>query len=154
MWHQDRPLRWTDFKGKPQPALGFVASTNSGISFSYSYKINNGVRSTQFEVDSFFYPFESWYLRGEVNAYILKHEQTHFDISELHARKLRKRLDAANFTDNLKQEVEAIYHGIEQERKAMQDTFDLESDHSKDEEGEAQWEEYVAEQLELYDRWK
>lgn len=153
-WNQERPLQWSDFKGKPKPALGFVASTNSGISFSYSYKITNGQRSTQFEVSSFFYPLESWYLQGEVNAYILKHEQTHFDISELHARKLKKRLEAAHFSDELKKEVETIYHDIEQKRKAMQDAFDLESDHSKNEEGEEQWEVYVAQQLQIYDRWK
>ena len=84
----------------------------------------------------------------------MKHEQTHFDISELHSRILRKRLDDATFSDNLKPEIEAIYRKVEEERKATQDAFDRESDHSKNEAGEAKWEGYITQQLEAYNDWQ
>jgi hypothetical protein len=132
----------------------FIATTNSGMSFTYSYSIRNGRRKITFEVKSYFYPNSSWYLKNDVSPYILKHEQTHFDISELHARILRKRLNAATFSDKLKPEIEAIYRKVEDERKATQDAFDSESDHSKNKAGEAKWEAFIAEQLIAYNDWQ
>lgn len=153
-WSASRLLTWNDFRGSPNPVSDFVATTNSGMSFTYSYSIRNGKREISFEVKSYFYPNSSWYLKEDASPYILKHEQTHFDISELLARKLRKRLDAATFSDNLKPEIEAIYRQVEEERKEMQDAFDKESDHSKNKTGEAKWEAYVAQQIEAYNDWR
>lgn len=153
-WSATRPLTWNDFRGTPNPVADFVATTNSGMSFTYSFAVRNGRRTITFEVKSYFYPDSSWYLKDDVSPYILKHEQTHFDISELHARKLRKRLDAAAFSDNLKPEIEAIYRKVEAERKAMQDAFDNESDHSKNKAGEARWGAYIAQQLAAYNDWQ
>jgi len=149
-WSATKPLTWSDFRGRPNPVADFVASTNSGMSFTFSYTVRNGRRKINFEVKSYFYPNSSWYLKEDVSPYILKHEQTHFDISELHAQKLRNRLDIATFSENLKPEIEAIYRKVEEERKAMQDIFDKESDHSKNKVGEAKWERYIAQELEGY----
>ena len=153
-WSASRPLTWNDFRGTPNPVADFVATTNSGMSFTYSYSIRNGSRKINFEVKSYFYPNSSWYIKKDVSPYILKHEQTHFDISELHARKLRKRLDGTTFSDNLKPEIEAIYRKVEEERKATQDAFDTESDHSKNKAGEVKWEGYIAQQLAVYNDWQ
>ena len=42
-WNEDRKLTWADFRGVPNGPLHYVASTNSGVSFSYSYRERNGV---------------------------------------------------------------------------------------------------------------
>ena len=153
-WKENQKLTWDDFRGKPLRTASFVASTNTGISFQYSYSINNGEMDVNYSVVSTFYPEGSWYLPQRVTPYILAHEQAHFDISELHARMLRKNLAGKKFSKKIKSEIEAIYEQIEQKRRAMQTKFDAETDHSRNVEKEMQWENFIAQQLAIYDAWK
>lgn len=152
-WDENKKLSWSDFQGRPEPGK-YVASTNSGISFTFSYTVKDGKVAMDYEVKSNFYPKLSWYIPAEVDDYILQHEQTHFDISELHARMLRKKIEATLFTNNAKREVEALYKEIERQRRSMQVKFDIETDHSKNEQAEFKWEVYIAKQLRDYERWK
>lgn len=153
-WNESRRLTWNDFQGVPQAGTGFVASTNSGISFSYSYSVNNGKMDLEYTIQSNFYPKLSWFKKEDVSDYILLHEQTHFDISELHARKLRKQMKETKFSLNPKKEINSIYNENERQRRAMQQRFDTESDHSKIPEAEYKWRTYVAGQLQKYASWK
>lgn len=153
-WNENRQLTWNDFQGEPNRGDDFVASTNSGISFSFSYQTRNGKMTMDYEVLCNFYPELSWYKPDLVTPYILKHEQTHFDISELFARKLRKAMAETTFSNNPKEEVNALYEVIEKARQAMQNKYDEESEHSKNKTAELQWREFVAQELQAYDRWK
>lgn len=153
-WDANRPLTWEDFRGIPNRADAYVASTNSGISFSFSFSERNGVANVQYTVVSNFYPDLSWYRPERVTQYILEHEQTHFDISELHARKLRKALSSLSHNRDFKEKAEVIYNSLEAERRAMQTQYDKESDHSNVKEMEFQWRTRVAEDLNALDAWK
>ncbi|SRX55442.1 DUF922 domain-containing protein [Aequorivita sp. CIP111184] len=154
MWNETQKLTWEDFRGKPVRSASFVASTNTGISFQYSYSIKNGAVNAEYSVKSFFSPESSWYIPERVNPYILKHEQAHFDVSELHARMLRKKLKEKTFTKKIKSEIEGIYQQVEQKRRAMQTNFDAETDHSRNEEKEIFWQKHIANQLAEYNDWK
>lgn len=153
-WNENKQLTWSDFKGEPDMGDSFVASTNSGVSFSFSYKVKNGKMTMDYEVTCNFYPELSWYKPDLVSPYILKHEQTHFDISELYARKLRKAMEETSFSNNPKEEVNKLYQNIENARKKLQTKFDFETDHSKIEPVEIQWRRFVAKELKKYERWK
>ena len=153
-WNENRQLTWEDFQGVPNRGDDFVASTNSGISFSFSYNVRGGKMTMDYEVLCNFYPELSWYKPDKVSPYILKHEQTHFDISELFARKLRKVMAETEFSNDPKEKINALYSDIERLRQEMQDSYDLESDHSKNKEAELQWRAFVEKELEAYDRWK
>lgn len=152
-WQQDRKLSWSDFKGKPESG-NFIASTNSGISFSFSITKENDAERLDYTVRSYFYPESSWYLPKKIDKRVLQHEQTHFDISELHARKLRKMLTEAKFSKKIKPKVKSVYKEIERQRRQMQVRFDLETDHSNIKKAELQWEELIAKKLKEYERWK
>ena len=78
----------------------------------------------------------------------------HFDISELHARILRSKIENTVFSDNIKHEIEKLYSDTEEERVAMQHRFDKESDHSKNREGELKWEAFVQEEIVVYEPWR
>ncbi len=153
-WKETQQLSWKDFHGTPVPSANFVASTNTGISFEYSYSIKNNDVQVKYSVVSFFTPSGSWYIPTKVNAHILKHEQAHFDISELHARMLRKNLKGRKYSKKIKSEIESIYKQVEQKRRAMQTRFDAESDHSRNLEKEAYWQKYIAQKLAEYEPWK
>jgi len=151
-WFANVPLTWDDFKGQPQSG-SYVATTNSGISFSYAIQKKNNQYSVTYTIESFFYPYGSWYQKDKVTPQVLKHEQTHFDITELHARKFRKRMEAISTERNPKREIQNLFNTIEKERKEMQEKFDLETNHSINKEEEKAWENYVQKQLELYRKW-
>lgn len=154
VWKEGKKLSWAMFKGNPENVSGFVASTNSGISLSFSVATRNDEVSITYTVKSYFYPNDSWYKRGNVNAYILAHEQTHFDISELFARKLKQKFSEIPQDSNFKAKAEKVYKQNEQERVAMQHLYDDESDHSRNETEERAWRIFVAKELKAYDAWK
>ncbi len=153
-WSYDYQLQWSDFKATTASGTGFIASTSSGISYSYSYREVNGKKNIKVIVACNFYPQKSWYSKNDASDYVLKHEQTHFDISELYKRIFNKRIDETQFSNHMKKELEALFYQTEDDRVKMQRKFDSESDHSKNKEKELDWETYVAQQLVAYERWK
>ena len=152
-WRNDNPLVWDDFRGKPTGSSEYVASTNSGISFSSSYKIREQQITLDYTITAFFYPELSWYREGIVNNRILKHEQTHFNITQLFARKVRKQLTKTSYTKNIQKEIEAIYQTIEKERQELQHRYDYETEHSKNEEKEQQWQFFIKTELKKLEDW-
>jgi len=153
-WTKDYQLQWSDFKATTSSGSGYVASTSSGIAYSYSYREVNGKKNIKVTVTCNFYPQKSWYSKKDASDYILKHEQTHFDISELYKRIFKKRIDETQFSDAMKKELEALFYQTEDDRVLMQRKFDSEADHSKNKEKELEWEAYVAQQLKAYESWK
>lgn len=154
IWNENHKLIWNDFEGTPNSDSPFAASTNTGIQFGYSYTSTAGKIDLEYTVESFFNKDDSWYFPHLVNDHILSHEQNHFDISELHARKLRKQLSQKRFTKNIKNEIHVIYSQVEEERKEMQRKFDSETEHSQNFKKEAEWTKHIANQLKRYERWK
>ncbi len=154
-WDEGSPLTWKDFRGTPNKTQDYVATTNSGISLGFASQTSNGVTTYNIEIGSYFYPNHSWYRPGNVSAYILKHEQTHFDISEIFARKLRKKIAALDQLDpDFKSKVENIYRQNEYDRTLFQSTFDVETEHSNFPDVEREWEQKVADLLLALDAYK
>lgn len=139
LWAPDLKLSWKDFKGKPDPNSRVAAVTASGISYKFSSLEGDGYYEVEYTVDTFFYPKQSWYQPHMCDDVILSHEQLHFDISELFARKMRKMMDSTRFTENVKAEVKDIYHSILKELKAFQDRYDEETNFSRNREAQLLW---------------
>ncbi|MBZ9730328.1 DUF922 domain-containing Zn-dependent protease [Salegentibacter sp. JZCK2] len=146
-WNAEKPLNWSDFKASPKRHLPYRANTNSGLSFSWNSTESNSGIELNYEIGSNFYPNRSWVKEIEEVDYLLAHEQLHFDITELHARKLRKALEAYEPGGNMKKELEAIYSEIEKQRRQMQAQFDRETNHSINKEAEFKWRAFVKQEL-------
>lgn len=143
-WKEGQRLKWSDFKGTPKRSFPEQALTDSGMSLDLQCDNN----TSKIVVKCFFNRTRSW-TKDQESAYLLAHEQLHFDITELFVRKLRKRL--AQFGNNCKQlneQVEKHYNGNYKEFVAYQDAYDNETDHSINKEKQAFWEEKVATELE------
>lgn len=150
IYWQDEPLSWEDFKARPAKGSSFKANTNAGLSYSWNLKNENGVVSLKYEVYSFFNPQSSWVLPDSKSDYLLKHEQLHFDITELHARKLRKALaslEVGKLGKDPKAFLNSYYTRIEKERAVMQQRYDRETNHSLNKEAEARWQQFIKEEL-------
>lgn len=156
-WSHDHKLHWGNFEGEPNYNSDAVAITASGITYGLSLTTFSNSDKIEFKtrVMAQFYPEQSWYLKERVNDTVLGHEQLHFDISELHARKLRKRLKQGKFNkENIRQEISKIYDQVNKELRAMQEAYDEGSDYSRDYTGQIQWQKRIARELNKYRDYK
>lgn len=147
-------LTWEDFRGEPQLNSSFHANTNSGFSYSWSYSTSNGTQELDYEVFSTFYPMHSWVHPDHKVEHLLKHEQLHFDISEIHARKLRKAMKSYVPGRSVRKDLKNLYASIEQERIAMQNAFDAETNHSTIKTEEERWQLFVKAELKKLEPFK
>ncbi len=148
LWDADKKLSWGDFKGRVPLEAVPAATTASGISYKYSANLLHHEVELDFEVSAFFYPRESWYKPAACDDFILQHEQLHFDISELYARKMRLRLERTAFSENVKQEIRDIYQEVLKELEDFQDRYDWETNFSRNREAQLEWNALIAEALE------
>ena len=133
-WSYDRVLTWEDFLCEPVRNSDAVAltSTTLGISFKYS-----GGRFN-YNISCNFSKKKSWGLLK--TPYILAHEQAHFDISEIFARKLHQEMKKYNPNfSTLRKDVTAIYDKVIKEEKAFQEMYDEETSHSRKRGRQNEW---------------
>lgn len=139
-WSASRPLSWSDFRGNVPINPRASAITASGITYSFGTSGTIDAMEVDFKIDTFFYPTKSWYQVELCDSLILSHEQLHFDISELYARKMKKRLEAETFTyDTVKSRVKAIYREILDELDDFQNRYDTETNFSRNPEKQEEW---------------
>lgn len=154
-WNANYKLTWNDFKAKPKYTTSAVATTASGITFGFSIKESDArVISFTTEVHAHFYPEQSWYKPERADGHVLRHEQLHFDITELHARKFRKRISLLKTTNDVAKRLRAIHKNINKELAAFQNQYDAETDFSRSFEVQHQWETRVAKELKKLDYFK
>ncbi|UZO79335.1 DUF922 domain-containing protein [Aquimarina sp. ERC-38] len=138
-YKEKRQLDWSDFRGKPDKTSKFDASVNTGITYQWSISKDLGMIELKYEVDSFCYPALSWVKKGQTSNYLLAHEQIHFDISELHARIMRKKLQEYEPGSNVRKDLNQLYKRVERMRVNMQELYDIETAHSNNKSNQEIW---------------
>lgn len=132
-WSSKR-LTWADYKGKPNPNSDAAASTTTYLMISYNIGNNN----FSYRIESKFSKTRSWGLHK--TAYILRHEQGHFDIAEVFARKLHKKMSEYSFNKKTYQkDLKKIYQDILDEKEELQNSYDRETNHSINKEKQEEW---------------
>ena len=133
-WSVDRKLTWADYKGRAKTDSDVAASTATYLGIEYSF--NN--KGFGYKITCSFSKNKSWGLHK--TDYILAHEQGHFDIAEIFARKLNKQMNAYRFDkDNFKEDLKKIYTSITTEKETMQNEYDRETNHSILKEKQMEW---------------
>ena len=126
-WEADRKLTWDDFKGPPNEKTSFLASTAYAIDCETQWVEAQLV----FRVQCSMQPNVSWVKPGAASEYLLSHEQLHFDIAELYARKLRAEISTTDFaTKTLNKILKEITDKNSRERETAQRRYDQETRHS------------------------
>ncbi len=146
-WTPESKLTWKDFKVKAPSNVRAAATTASGISYEFSTRFEGGEMMVDYSVHTFFYPTKSWYKPKICNDLTLVHEQLHFDISELFARKMGRQMDSTVFTNNVKVEVKKIYKKILNELSDYQNLYDNQTNFSHDKEQQLLWNKKIREAL-------
>jgi hypothetical protein len=154
-WNETRKLTWKDFKARPNSNSDAVALTASGITFGYSVK-TSGRRIIDFStsVEAHFYPNKSWYLKERADDYVLRHEQLHFDITELYVRKFRQQLERLVVNQNIKEQMSQIHTAINAALDKTQKSYDTQTNHSINTKAQKYWEIFVEEELEKLHKYK
>ena len=121
-------LTWSDFQAKPGPPSEIGAITMSG--FGYRSKLSGTAQNglMEIEVYSFMDPAGSWVRPDKKNNYVLNHEQRHFDITHLHAKKFAERAKDLKFTpNNYEKLIGDLYKQVNDELRNMQRAYDMET---------------------------
>lgn len=154
-WTELYKLSWNDFQGNPDNKIRAAAITASGITFGYSIKQANGnVIDFTTKVEAHFYPEESWYKPNLADNHILGHEQLHYDITELYARKFRKEIESLNPNNDIRKILNKLHNKINKELDEMQNLYDSETNYSIDIDNQLRWQLYISKKLDELSEFK
>lgn len=148
-WQEDRPLTWQDYRGRPDPANPAAAVTATTLQVGFDYR--NGV--VQYTIHSGFVPDRSW--GRHKDDWILAHEQGHFDLAEIFARRLFRAFQGYRFhPKTFRQDLNRIYERILKEKDETQEAYDRETDHSRNREQQEAWLKKISSWLEETKPWQ
>ena len=155
LWNESIKLTWADFKASPDLKSRASAITASGITFEYSVK-TSGKEVVDFstKVEAHFYPNKSWFLEKQVDVHILAHEQLHFDITELYARKFRAQIKKLIVNQNVKDQMNRLHATINEAVNETQKRYDAQTNHSMNREMQKEWEITIQKELSEYEDYK
>lgn len=147
-WSTAHRLTWSDYHGSPDPQSDAAASTTTYLGVDYHFTSNG----FSYKIDSRFSKTRSWGLYQ--TEYILSHEQGHFDIAEVFARKLHKKMSEYQFDrKNYQKDLKKIYEDIIEEKEETQNNYDKETRHSINKQKQYEWLEKIDQMLEEYQDW-
>ena len=144
-WSASRPLTLADFKSRPKPGEAHAALTSATIVAQVACK---GGQFTG-HVQAAFDPTTSWWREpATMTPKLLRHEQLHFDITEVYARRLRQKLAAVRVPcAQLGSAFERLSRGVYAEWEKAEEQYDRDTNHGLKPEQQAQWEAQVQQQL-------
>ena len=147
-WNPERKLTWDDFKGtamenEPSDALTFTSNQTLFKSFGIGKRFE-----IESEIACYFYKNRSWVKPAKKVDYLLNHEQRHFDLAEVGAREFRRVVKQTHFTsENFRDEIKRITQQINGKYYKLQEQYDSETDHSRVEEKQTEWNKRIDEML-------
>jgi len=157
-----RQLTWADFQGSTAPLGPEVAKIMSGVHvdpFEVEVEHLEGnswiARAKDPKVYSFMDPSLSGVRPAGNSAYTLAHEQLHFDISELYARKILTALrevevegdDPVRVRFDLEERLFRVRAELLSELGGMQDRYDRDCGHGKKKRNQKNWQKKIAKKL-------
>ncbi len=148
-WSAARPLVWADFRG--------TAPTSGMEGAQTAYGLFYGLRCTrdvfQFQVTTGFLPRDSWVkpsvlASADESQRTLAHEQTHFDLSEVYARRMRRYFaDLFRPCDQPLERWRTVAEKFVDDESSAQDRYDDETRHGLIADRQRRWTADVTEQL-------
>ena len=147
-WSAARPLTVADFLGRPGPADRLASSTSSDIKANAACRdfVFSGIAQATFD------PNTSWFREPKTaSVALLRHEQTHFDITEVYARIMRQKLigfGAKANCNKLQPAFNNLTKSVYLEWDREQNRYDQETNHSLNAVRQAFWEKQIQAKLE------
>ena len=145
-WSPAKRLTWDDYLAPPSSLSDAAAITSTALGIEYHIRNN----SLTYNITCRFSKTRSW---GRYKTtYILQHEQGHFDITEIFARKLAKEIKEYKFNPRkYPDDLGKIYNRVMDEKEQYQNKYDIETDYSRNKEKQAEWLKKIEAELEKMD---
>jgi hypothetical protein len=137
-WDTLRPLTWADFKGHATNSSSYDALTEGSFSCNFE-KVST--TESKLVIQMGFDTKKSWVKPKMATDKLLIHEQGHFDIFEIYTRIFVKKLEEENALSGPKygDKVKKIFDKNFKELMKLQEKYDKETNHSKNEEKQLEW---------------
>lgn len=137
-WAEQHPLSWADFTGKPDaPESVYAAATYAGLALDVQ-DVNFAGRVT-FKVRAVFDSHRSWAHPDRKDKDVLAHEQLHFDIAEVYARRLERKLNALQLKVKNKEVAKKLVLQYNIAQMKEQERYDKECVHGLNRENQQEW---------------
>lgn len=142
LWRESRKLVLQDFQGAIKSGK---RDGESSITILCTYVLKDYIE--KFDVKCVFVKGESWL--KDTSAYVLNHEQVHFDIGEIVARQLRKSLIENKYLINKfsAKKMDSLYHLFSTKFMDLQKIYDEETQYSFNVAAQFEWDLKVSKQL-------
>lgn len=145
IWAADRPLTWADFQGRPKFGEPEAALTSADLL--------SDARCADFvfsaTITPTFDPSTSWVRDAKAaSPALLRHEQLHFDLTEVYARRLRQKLKAANLDcQKLQPAFGRLTQAVYNQWSNEENRYDIDTNHGLNAAKQAVWEKQVQRQI-------
>ncbi|MEQ8908328.1 MAG: hypothetical protein RIC95_03990 [Vicingaceae bacterium] len=148
-WSDWYRLEWNDFQGEVEGDESVAALSSIALPYNLT---SDGEGEVIVDVNVCFIKDESWAKEKQKNTVLLQHEQLHFDIAELHRRKVIKALLEANLTkDNYRDRIHNIMARFwKKQYREMQERYDKETNYSQFFKGQIEWNKFIEQELRNY----
>lgn len=150
VWNENQKLIWDNFKSKTNNLGGstVVAYTHCGWEYSVVTSSDPDI-PVKIDIETVFNEDRSWKDVKRISDYVLLHEQKHFDIAEVFARKFRKEVsEKVKTTADYKKYFKGIYAKISSDYRNFQNKYDRETEHGMNKEKQAAYNTLISEELE------
>jgi hypothetical protein len=135
IYSTERKLKWHDFWGEPDysdPAKAAQISTTVQLR---SVKVDFWTGKARFTGSAIMYKNKSWVKPGFKNDYVLSHEQVHFDIAYIAAKKMEADINKLKKVNILnKALIDVVYKNWHSIFLLNEQTYDLMTDGGNDKE--------------------
>lgn len=145
-WTKNRLLKWSDFQGKVPINCGNTKAISTPNIKSINYFRNGKIKNIK--ILCYFEMNNSW--TKDTTALLLEHEQVHFNLAEVYARKIRKAFSLlkAQNKDNFEIYNDTIKNMLFENHK-RQTEYDYETKHGTDSKQQDKWNKQISKELEL-----
>lgn len=148
-WNEFYKLTWYDFQGKAAEG----SRGDAGAVVQIKAKPYYVGKEIHYDVYAYFNRRKSW--KKDISDQLLAHEQLHFDIAELYARKIRRQIEilkrqGANDSKSINKEIKKLLN----ESNSYDELYDLETLHGSLQKKQASWSRKISEELEELEDYK
>lgn len=151
-WSRTNKLKWDDFKGKvPYDGDRSYLSAVSSLRLIPIRTNKNNLLSYYIKV--VFRKYDSWTI--DTAKHLLSHEQLHFDLAELTARKLRKAIQGVSEINQnpTEEDFNSVIQKLYIESANMDAMYDKETIHGIDRKSQLEWQQKVCLELKKLEKY-
>lgn len=144
-------LTASDYKGKVDESVTYLANTHSIVSLAYTPFLPCGNGKVKLKVSTKISVSESSWMKlsliksPEFLNDLLSHEQGHYDMEEIFSIDLKHTLLAICFDKyTIKKQVDSIYKSMHTRYESLQRRYDTETEYMMDKEMQHKWKQRIA----------